>query len=155
MVSRIGRRFGGLAVGCAAVALLVTGCYGESEPPEAETIPVGPDVSPPPISPSPAQPAPSVSVNAAAGCVNVAQVMEALIYADPDTPPSSAAKLAAAPTCAAGWAFAMVTAPNSEDARVVLRHHGGRWQVLTYGSTPCTEPRVADAPATVRAAAGC
>jgi hypothetical protein len=155
MVSGFGRRLGGLAVGCAAVALLVTGCYGESKPPKQETIPAGPDVSPPAISPSPASPAPSVAVNPKAGCVNVSQVLDALIYADPDTPPSAQAKLSGAPVCAAGWAFALVTAPNTEDARVVLRNYAGRWQVLTYGSAPCSEPRVADAPAAVRTAAGC
>jgi hypothetical protein len=57
--------------------------------------------------------------------------------------------------CAAGWAYVGVAAPRKDEARVVLRHIGGRWQVLTYGSAPCQEPRVADAPAAVRAAAGC
>jgi len=155
MVAGFGRRLGGLAVAGAAVALLGTGCYDTSDPPKQETIPAGPDVSPPAITPSAASPAPSVSVNTAAGCANLQQVVDALIYADPDSPPAPEAKLVAAPVCAAGWAFAEVSAPNTENARIVLRHHAGRWQVLTYGTAPCSEPRVADAPVKVRAAAGC
>ncbi len=116
------------------MALLGTGCYDTSDPPKQETIPPGPDVSPPAITPSAASPAPSVSVNAAAGCANLQQVVDALIYADPDSPPAPEAKLVAAPVCAAGWAFAEVSAPNTENARIVLRHHAGRWQVLTYGT---------------------
>jgi len=144
-----------LAAVLAVVALALAGCGGDEKRPAIETIPPGPDVSPPSESPLSATPAPAVSVNPAAGCVNQEQVIDALIFADPDTPPSTQAKLAGAPVCEAGWAYAAVTNPGADETRVVLRHTAGKWKVLTFGSAPCSEPRVGDAPAKVRSAAGC
>jgi len=155
MVLRIDRRVVAAAVGCVAVALTLAGCGGDDKRPAIETIPPGPDVSPPAESPLSATPAPVAPVNSAAGCVNREQVVDALIFADPDTPPPAQAKLAAAPVCDAGWAYAAVTNPGADETRVVLRHTAGKWKVLTFGSAPCSEPRVGDAPAKVRSAAGC
>jgi hypothetical protein len=151
----IGLRTVVATVGCVAMALSAAGCADEPERPKVETIPPGTDISPPPEVPTSATPAPALSVNAAAGCANEAQVIEALIFAEPDSPPPPEAKLSGAPVCEKGWAYAGVTAPEADETRVVLRHTGGKWTVLTFGSAPCSEPRVADAPAKVRAAAGC
>lgn len=142
-------------VGCLAVVLSVAACTEEPDKPKVETIPPGPDISPPPQPSGSATPGPSASVNPAAACVTEGQVVEGLIFADPDTPPSAQAKLGGAPVCEKGWAFATLTAPDADETRVVLRHTGGKWTVLTYGSAPCSEPRVSEAPAKVRTAAGC
>ena len=154
MALGIGRTIG-TAVACAALALLGAGCGSEAKPRSVETIPPGPDVSPPAAAPSSPLPAPSASVNPAAGCVNRDQVIEALIFADPDSVPPPQTTLTSGPVCEAGWAYTAVGAPGAEEARVVLRHTQGKWQVLTYGSAPCAEPRVAEAPVRVRMAAGC
>lgn len=153
MALRIGRRT--VAAGCLAVAVLAAGCDRDAPPRGVETVPPGADVSPPAESPGTPTPKPTASVNPAVACVTAPQVMEALTYADPDTPPSLQSKLGTPPVCAAGWAYTTVTAPNVEENRVVLWHTGGRWQVVTSGSAPCVEPRVADAPKPIRAAAGC
>jgi len=143
------------AIGGAAMLLAPGGCFvGEDKPP-VETIPAGPEISPSHEVPGSGTPAPTAPVNAAAGCVNQAQVVEALIFADPDLPPPAEAKLSGPPVCEAGWAYAAIAAPGADENRVVLRHTAGKWTVLTFGSAPCSEPRVADAPAKVRAAAGC
>jgi hypothetical protein len=154
MVAR-GRRLVAVAIGGAVVALALAGCGDGTSPPEAKTIPPGPEVSPPsapPISPSSA---PSLPVDTKAGCVTTDQVIVALTYADPDSAPPPQTTLSRGPVCAAGWAFAEVTVPGKEPASAVLRHAAGRWQVLTYGTSPCAEPRLGDAPPQVRTAAGC
>jgi hypothetical protein len=144
-----------LAVAGALMAVLVAGC-GESKPDDpVDSIPPGPDVSPPPVTQEPVSPAPSVSVNAAAACLTKDDLFTALTYHDPDSPPPPQTKVTAGPVCAAGWGYAAIEPPGQEGVGVVLRHHGGRWQVLTLGSTPCAEPRVDDAPPKVRTAAGC
>jgi hypothetical protein len=149
------RRSVAILVGTAVAAVALAGCGSDSGPPDPQTIPPGPDVSPPPESPISPSAAPSTSVNAAAGCLGAPQLLEAMTFADPDSAPSERATVGNGPICEAGWAYASIAEPGLDPAGVVLRHTAGRWQVLTFGSTPCAEPRVADAPAKIRAAAGC
>jgi len=143
------------AIGGTAMLLAVAGCIGTEDKPPLETIPAGPEISPSAEVPTSGTPAPTATVNPAAACVNQAQVVEALIFADPDVPPPADAKLSRPPVCEAGWAYAAVAVPGADENQVVLRHTGGKWTVLTFGSAPCSEPRVGDAPAKVRTAAGC
>jgi hypothetical protein len=155
MTVRGKRSAGMLAIGGAVAALLLGGCGDESTEPEATTVPPGPEISPPSKAPESPSAAPSVPVDANVACITADQVFEALTFADPDTAPSAQAKVTTGPVCETGWAFAAVSEPKQESASVVLRHVKGRWEVLTYGSAPCVEPRVGDAPPKVRTAAGC
>jgi hypothetical protein len=143
------RRITTLAVVCAAVAL--AGC--SSLPDDRGPSPADfADEPTPSISPSPT---PSQSGVPVTGCPTGAQVLAALAGAGAVDAAAPGLSVERRPTCAGDWSAATVAVPDADPLEVILRSRGGRLYVVTAGSGLCGDPDVADAPATVRTAAGC
>jgi hypothetical protein len=138
-----------VAVVTAAVAL--GGC--SSVP--ADPGPTPADLIDPPVPSISPSPTPSQSGVPVAGCPTGAQVLAVLAGAGAVDPAASGLSVERPPTCAGDWSAATVAVPDADPLEVILRSRGGRLYVVTAGSGLCGDPDVADAPATVRAAAGC
>jgi hypothetical protein len=94
------------------------------------------------------------SVTAQHQCLSGGAVMTVLATR-PGVALPTGASIASGPVCDNGWAFASVGAPDLEDVFAVLRYSAQHWELLTYGSEPCADSQVRQAPAKVRTAAGC
>jgi hypothetical protein len=135
------------------VAAALTGCSRLPDDPGPTPADLAEDPVPtdPPISVSPPPQQAGVPVD---GCPTKAQVLTALTEASA-IPADHRGLTVPRPTCAGDWAGVTVTASGGDPMGAVLQRLGGRLFVTVAGSTVCADPAAANAPATVRTAAGC
>jgi hypothetical protein len=161
----------------ARVLLALLGCAGTlvgcGAPPGLQTRPGSPPPapsSPPPTSEPPIQvippaeptptgsPAPTFAEGYATDCNGYpsgAEVIRVLRRTSGLLPAGLTVTVQTGPLCAGTWQYTILAAPNREPLGVVTKGRPGALRLVTAGTDVCNIPVRTEAPAGIRAAAGC